>query len=155
MMITAKPDTGTSLEIKRTFKAPREAVFRAWTDPERIKQWFSPEGYENPGAEIDLRVGGRYRIAMRRVPDGEVFYVAGEYLEVIAPERLTFTWQWERDPVPKVETRVTVEFRETVDGTEVTLIHELFPAADLRDRHNEGWTSCLTKLTARAASVFA
>lgn len=87
----------TTLHLTRTFAAPRAAVFRAWTDPERLKQWWGPPGYATPAVELDLRVGGRYRIGMRKLPDGDVFYLSGVYQEVRPPERLVYTWRWESE----------------------------------------------------------
>ena len=79
-----------TLHLKRRFAAPREKVFRAWIDPEALKQWWGPPGYESPNAKVDLRAGGRYRLAMRKLPDGEVFYRSGTYREVQPPVRLVF-----------------------------------------------------------------
>lgn len=150
-MITEQLGAETTLELKRTFSASRARVFRAWTDPEELKKWFGPVGYESPQAEIDLRVGGRYRIAMRKLPGGDVFHVKGEYEDIAPPERLVFSWQWEGKDMDATDTRVTVEFREAGSGTEVVLTHERFPSGDLRDRHIEGWTStfeCLAEVLA-------
>lgn len=82
------------LEIRRTFEAPREKVFEAWTLPEALTQWWGPEGYATPSAEVDLRPGGRYRLGMKKLPDGEIFYLSGAYREVRAPEKLVYTWRW-------------------------------------------------------------
>jgi uncharacterized protein YndB with AHSA1/START domain len=133
------------LQIKRTYEVPREKVFRAWTEPTRLMKWFCPEGYENPGADVDLRVGGSYRILMRKLPDGEPFAVGGKYIEVSAPSRLVFTWQWEGKNLDPAETVVTVELRKKNGTTELTLTHERFPDEELRDRHNQGWCSCLDR----------
>jgi uncharacterized protein YndB with AHSA1/START domain len=137
------------LELRRTYPTPRERVFRAWTDPEQVKKWFGPKGCTCPEAELDLRVGGRYRFVLEE-PDGR-HIVAGEYVEISAPERLVFTWKWEHVPQDSPETLVTVEFLPKGDGTEMVLTHERFPAEDLRDLHNQGWASsleCLDELLA-------
>lgn len=137
---------GMALELKRVFTAPREKVFQAWTTPEALKKWWGPEGYETPIAEVDLRVGGRYRLGMRKLPDGEVFYLLGAFREVTAPERLVYTWSWEGAHAEMGETLVTVEFRTAGQSTEVILTHELFPDEATRDEHVKGWSSCLDRL---------
>ena len=144
-MATLDAKAQTTLQLTRTFAAPREKVFRAWTDPEEVKRWFHPPGYETPSAEIDLRVGGRYRLGMRKLPDGEVFYLSGTYREVRRPERLVYTWQWEAEP-ELGDTLVTVEFHDRGGSTEVVLTHELFPNEKARGEHERGWSSSFDKL---------
>jgi uncharacterized protein YndB with AHSA1/START domain len=144
-MASAKPSAQNTLNLRRIFKAPREKVFRAWTDPEELKTWWGPEGYVTPSAEVDLRVGGKYRLGMRKLPDGEIFYLSGAYREVRLPERLVYTWRWEAKP-EMGETLVTVEFREVGRSTEVVLTHERFPTEKARDDHNRGWSGCLDRL---------
>ena len=136
--------TDTSLRLSRTIQADLETVFEAWTKPEHLNQWSAPEGMAVE-AEVDLRVGGRYRIRMKS-PDGETFNAVGEYLEIDRPNRLVYTWGWEETGNNDYETRVTVEFFDREGGTEVVLTHELFPDAELAAKHNEGWTSCLNRL---------
>jgi uncharacterized protein YndB with AHSA1/START domain len=134
----------TTLQIKRTFKAPREKVFNAWTDPAVIKQWFAPtDEFSVPVAEVDLRVGGKYRIAMQ-APDGARHIAVGAYREIDAPRKLVFTWTWEQRPMP--DTLITIEFNERAGATEVVLTHELFPSVEERDHHNQGWIGCLDRL---------
>ncbi len=144
-MASPKPSTEITLNLKRTFKAPREKVFRAWTDPEELKKWWGPEGYSTPSAEVDLRVGGKYRFGMMKLPDGEIFYLSGTYREVRPPERLVYTWLWEGNP-ERGETLVTVEFRDLGAATEVILTHERFPNEKVRDDHNKGWNGCFDRL---------
>jgi uncharacterized protein YndB with AHSA1/START domain len=144
-MASSKPSTQDTLNLRRIFKAPREKIFRAWTDPEELKKWWGPEGYTTPSAEVDLRVGGKYRLGMRKLPDGQIFYLSGIYREVRPPERLVYTWRWEAQP-EHGETLVTVEFRQVGDSTEVVLTHERFPTEKARDDHNRGWTGCLDRL---------
>ena len=144
-MASPTPGTEITLNLRRIFKAERKKVFRAWTDPEELKKWWGPEGYATPSAEVDLRVGGKYRLGMRKLPDGEIFYLSGIYREVRPPERLVYTWSWEAQP-EHGETLVTVEFREVGDSTEVVLTHERFPTEKTRDDHNRGWSGCLDRL---------
>src|ERR1700739_5045499 len=76
--------------ITRIFDAPRELVFKAWTDPKHVAQWWGPKGFTNPVCELDVRVGGAIRIHMRS-PDGSVYPMKGEFREIVPPERLRFT----------------------------------------------------------------
>ncbi|MBI4082257.1 MAG: SRPBCC domain-containing protein [Candidatus Lambdaproteobacteria bacterium] len=133
----------TTLVLRRTFPVPRERVFRAWTELALIKQWFGPEEHTIPEAEVDARVGGKYRIAMRS-KEGQVYRVKGVYREIAPPERLVFTWSWEGEE--EQETLVTVELHAQGDGTELVLTHERFPNAEVRDRHGWGWNSSFNKL---------
>jgi len=144
-MASPTPSAETTLRLRRTFKPPREQVFRAWTDPEELKKWWGPEGYATPSAEVDLRVGSKYRPGMRKLPDGGIFSLSGIYREVLPPERLVYTRRWEAKP-EMGETLVTVEFREVGRSTEVILTHEFFPTTQARDDHNRGWNGCLDRL---------
>ena len=144
-MATLDAKSQTTLHLGRTFAAPREKVFRAWTNQEELKRWFHPPGYETPSAEIDLRVGGKYRVGMRKLPDGEVFYLSGTYREVRPPERLVYTWRWEAEP-ELGDTLVTVEFHDRSGSTEILLTHELFPTEKARREHEQGWSGGLDNL---------
>ncbi len=141
----SQPDADTTLRLRRILPAARERVFRAWTDPQAIAQWWIPnDGFSVPAAEVDLRVGGRYRVTMQN-PAGETFHLAGIYREVAAPERLVYTWNWEGTSSEMGETLVTVEFRDLGATTEVVLTHSLPDVAE-RDRHGQGWNGCLDHL---------
>lgn len=134
----------TGLHIERSFDASPEEVFDAWTSPEVLKRWWAvhPDG-STPVAEVDLRVGGRYRLSMEG-PDGERHTVGGEYREVERPSRLAYTWQWELDSGdPGHISSVTVEFIGRGDHTDVVLEHTGLPDAESRDRHAQGWSTCL------------
>ena len=135
------------LLVKRTFKAPVERVYAAWTDAEQIKRWFAPGTMSVPMAEADARQGGRYRVQMSE-GDGDCAFhtTGGVYREVIPNQRLVFTWQWEGSDL---ETLVTLEFKSlSANETELTLIHEGFDSEETRDKHRQGWGGCLAKLEA-------
>ena len=134
----------TMLELRRTYPASPDKVYRAWTEAEQVKKWFGPEVCDCTEAEVDLRVGGRYRFVLDE-PDGR-HIVGGEYVELSPPGKLVFTWKWEHVPEDSPATLVTVEFLPKGDGTELVLTHERFPAADVRDLHNQGWIGCLNCL---------
>ena len=135
---------GLSLRVSRTFDAPRARVFRAWTDAEEVKRWMGPGTTNVRGTEMDLRVGGRYRIHMRSA-EGQDFHVSGVYREVSPPERVVYTWQWAHEPdvAPML---VTVEFHERGNRTEVVLTHEGLPSEASLKGHEHGWHGCLDKL---------
>ena len=140
-----KPDDAT-LIVTRLLNATPERAFQAWTSAEHIQQWMRPEpGMVIPLASMDLRVGGKYRIQMK-MPDGEFFTAVGEFREVKAPERLVYTWDWEKDgsgaEFGEVEGRpslITVEFLKRGEGTEFVLTHSRFATVESRDNHAQGW----------------
>ncbi|MBD3852490.1 MAG: SRPBCC domain-containing protein [Acidobacteria bacterium] len=136
--------TETSLRLTRLIQADPAAVFEAWTDPKQLNLWSAPEPMDVE-AEVDLRVGGRYRLLMKG-SDGGVFAAVGEYREIDRPNRLSYTWKWEEAGNDHYDTLVTVEFHDRDGATEVVLTHELFPDAEIAGKHDEGWTSCLTRL---------
>ncbi len=144
-MASPKASPETTLHLTRTFAAPREKVFRAWTEPEELKRWWGPEGYATPIAEVDLQVGGKYRLGMRKLPEGDLFYLVGTYREVRRPEKLVYTWSWEGQ-ADFGETLVTVEFRDRGPSTEVVLTHALFRTEKARQDHDKGWNGCLDRL---------
>lgn len=142
-MATPSVSPAPSLQLKRTFQAPRQRVFQAWTQPEQMRHWSAPTDEYEINAQIDLRVGGSYRIQMKHV-SGRVSVAFGEYREVQPPEKLVYTWAWEDGSV--TDTLVTVEFRDLGKETEVVLTHERFVDAEWRDKHNQGWSGCLVRL---------
>jgi uncharacterized protein YndB with AHSA1/START domain len=136
---TVKP----SLTLKRRLKAPPAKVFAAWTDPEKVKRWMGPGETKAVFAEVDARAGGRYRWLMRS-PEGGEHEVDGIYREVVANEKLVFTWAWKSSP--EQESLVTVTFKPDGDGTLLTVTHEQFSNEDSRNQHQNGWTGALDKL---------
>jgi uncharacterized protein YndB with AHSA1/START domain len=135
-----------SLTVKRRLKAPPAKVFAAWTDPEKIMRWMGPGEIVAQRVDADARVGGRYRIEMRK-PSGEAHNVGGVYREIIPNEKLVFTWSW--DPAPGDEPReslVTVLLKPDDGGTLLTVIHERLPDEEARAGHEGGWNGALDKL---------
>jgi len=133
----------TTLTVRRTIRASPERLFAAWTEAGRLRAWWGPEGVTCIGAEVDLRIGGRYRIG-NRLPDGAVVWIVGAFEAVEPPHRLTYSWQLEGDPGSAE--RVTVLFQPLAAGTEVIVIHERIITPALRDRHELGWRGCLEGL---------
>jgi uncharacterized protein YndB with AHSA1/START domain len=134
-----------ALTLERTLAASPERVFRAWTDPAELTHWFAPNPELAVEAELDLRVGGAYRIRMGR---HEAF---GAYVAIDPPHTLAFTWRWASEPDADA-TVVTVSLAPLGDGTLLTLRHERFESAEERANHDLGWTQSLARLVAHAAS---
>jgi uncharacterized protein YndB with AHSA1/START domain/predicted enzyme related to lactoylglutathione lyase len=142
---TAAP--ATALVLRRTYKAPRERVFNAWTQPEIMRRWMSPAGTTISEIAFEAQIGAPYRIVMLHA-DGERFVVRGSVRELRAPEHFSLTWQWEDDDgnLEGNETILSLDFHAYGNETEVVLTHENFTGADQRGRHEVGWTSILEKL---------
>ena len=135
------------LQVRRVFDAPPQRLFQAWTTPEELKHWHAPGPLSCVLAEIDLRVGGRFRIHMRE-PDGKEHRVVGAYRVIDPPKRLAYTWQWETKSTNNdlVETLVTIEFLPRGTGTELVLTHEGFASEEARTSHEHGWSAIMEKL---------
>ena len=146
MIPEATGQRAISIRLRRWFAAPREKVFRAWTNPEALKNWWCPMGWAPGEIEIDLRVAGTYRIGMRNRESGIPVSVYGRFLEVQRPERLVYTWQWENAFQDMPETRVTVQFVERGMGTEVVLTHENLPEIGVCVRHRSGWIAAWDRM---------
>ena len=137
-----------TVRITRLIDAPRDDVFRAWTDPEQIRRWWGPGEFTCPEAEVDLRPGGRYRLAMQP-RSGDPFVVGGTYREIEPPARLVYTWRWETGPAADgSESLVSVEFNPHGDGTEVVLTHTDFPESHGPAPYQMGWEGGLDKFEA-------
>jgi uncharacterized protein YndB with AHSA1/START domain len=137
-------ETKPSLSITRHYPVAPEKVWRAWTDPQALSHWFGPgEADSVTRAELDVRPGGRYRIAFR-TQDGEEHEVSGEYQEVETNRKLAFTWAWKS--TPERVSLVTVEMRPSGEGCELNFLHERFFDRQARDNHERGWTGTFEKL---------
>ena len=137
--------SGLRLEVRRHFAAPRQRVWDAWTQAEALTRWFAPGAAHVVSADVDLRVGGEYRVHMQG-PDGTSFHVRGTYREITPPSRLAFTWQWQHEP-PDYVMVVTVQLEESAEGgTELFLTHEGFRSEADASGHNVGWEGLFAKL---------
>jgi uncharacterized protein YndB with AHSA1/START domain len=141
----------TTLRVERTYDARAEEVFDAWTNPEVLRRWWAvDDAGTTPVADVDLRVGGSYRLAMENPGTDSRHTVRGTYREVVRPERLVYTWAWEEDDGSTGhESTVTVSFAQEGERTTVVLEHAGLPDEASRDRHREGWQACLRILGAR------
>jgi uncharacterized protein YndB with AHSA1/START domain len=128
-----------TLRMERTFAAPAERVFEAFTSEEVLRRWWHPgHDWETPEATVDARVGGDIRIVMRDPHKDVVYGARGRYTEVDPPHRLAFTWIWDDDR-DQVEMMIEVDFAESDGETTVTFIHRnLWDDEALAD-HQDGW----------------
>ncbi|MEK6278138.1 MAG: SRPBCC domain-containing protein [Actinomycetota bacterium] len=131
--------------MTRVLPAPRPRVFRAITEPDELAKWWGPEGFTAPSIDLDLRVGGSYRIAMQP-PEGDLFHLSGEFREVDPPARLAYTFRWE-DPDPDdQETVVTLSLEDRGESTGLALDQGPFLTEGRLALHTEGWTDGLDRL---------
>jgi len=144
-MATPQSQPENSLQLRRTFAAPRERVFRAWTDAREFALWFHPTtDHSTIISLLDVKVGGKYSLEMHH-KDGNVHKLSGTYQQIKPPEKLAFTWRWATDP-PGQETLVSLDFLDHGNSTEIVLSHGQFPDAETREKHNHGWMGCLEQL---------
>ena len=134
-----------SLALARSYPVPPQKVWRAWTDPQAIKRWWGP-GANDPVsvAELDVRVGGRFRIVFGGA-EGCDHECAGVYREVVPNRKLVFTWTWPNS-TPERESLVTITFRAVEGGTQLDFLHEQLFDETVRDNHKRGWSESLAKL---------
>ena len=154
----ATPTLDRELVLTRIIDAPRAKVFRAWTDPELLKQWFAPLPYTTPVAELDVRPGGANLVVMR-TPDGNDMPNSGVYLEVVENERLVFTDAYTKAWEPSMKPFMTVilTFEDEGGKTRYTARVRHWTVAD-REKHEKmgfhyGWGLCTDQLAALAAKL--
>jgi len=150
-MTTAPTDR--DLVLTRLIDAPREKLYRAWTEPELLKQWFAPAPYTTPVAQLDVRPGGSNVIVMRG-PDGADMPNAGVYLEVVPNERIVFTDAFTKawEPTAKPFMTVILTFEDEGGKTRYTALVRHWTVAD-REAHEQmgfhvGWGMCADQLEA-------
>lgn len=146
------------LVLSRLIDAPPHKLYRAWTEPELLKQWFAPQPYTTPVAELDVRAGGANLIVMRG-PDGKDMPNRGVYLEVLPNERLVFTDAYLKawEPSPKPFMTVILTFESEAGKTRYTARVHHWTTAD-RDAHermgfHQGWGQCTDQLAALVATL--
>ena len=145
-------DSEREVELIRVYDAPRELVFRAWTDPRHLARWWGPEHFTNPVCEVEARVGGKLRIVMR-APDGNDYPMRGVFQEVVAPERLVFTnIAVDAEDRPIIEGMTIVTFAEQGGTTKLTLRTRGTAVKPVAIQYLQGmemgWSQSLTKLAA-------
>ena len=154
-------ETQQDLVIERVISAPRERVWQAWTDPEEVKKWWGPKDFTAPSIQTDLRVGGKNLWAMQS-PDGDVFWTAGTYREIVPMEKIVVTDSFadeQGNVVPAshygmgedfpLEMLITVTFEDAAEGgTKLTIRHSGLPATGEGQQAGAGWNESLDKLEA-------
>lgn len=141
------------LTITRIFDAPRDLVFAVWVQPDHIPHWWGPRGYDTLSCEVDLRPGGKWRVASRH-QDGSETAETGEIREVDAPSRLVLTHAWEDAAGrPGPATVVTVRFEEERGKTRMTFHQASFDTAETRDGHELGWSESFDMLAEYLAAI--
>jgi uncharacterized protein YndB with AHSA1/START domain len=140
--VTDAPDR--VVRIERAFAASAEDVFDAWTSPEVMRRWLhcGPD-WETPVAEVDLRVGGKVRVVMRK-PDGNEAHMEGEYKLIDRPHRLEMTWTFGDDP--SNEQLIELSFSESEGSTTVRLVNSAISTDERRRSQEWGWNGCLEQL---------
>ena len=142
---------GLILELQRVLPVAPDAVFAAFSEADELAKWWGPRGFTIPSADFDPRVGRRYRIEMEP-PEGDSFYLVGEFREVDPPGRLAYTFVWEPPDPDDTETLVTLSFREVEGSTELSFTQGPFRTEDRRALHRDGWTEGFDKLEEHLSS---
>ena len=135
----------TSLAVVRKIAARPSIVFDALTTPEGVSFWWGPDAGPVLLAEIDLRVGGSFRVRFRKL-DASEHECSGEYIEIVRPERLVMSWRWLGGAEDPGESRIAFDLRAIAEGTELTLTHSRLFDEESRRGHQEGWSGSLDKL---------
>ena len=139
---------GLVLELHCLIHAPRERVFATLTDPIEVTKWWGPEGFSMPQADVQLTLTGGYRFSMQP-PDGELFHISGEFVEIDPPGRLVYTFRYDEPTPDDRETVVTMTLAALDAGvTEVSLSQGPFATDERLGLHRSGWTDSLEKLRA-------
>jgi uncharacterized protein YndB with AHSA1/START domain len=152
------PPVEREIVLTRVFDAPRELVFKAWTEPERLARWWGPDHFTNPVCQIDLRPGGAIWIVMR-APDGTDYPMSGTFHEVVVPERLVFVALPEDGQGNAlIEAVTTVTFAEQAGKTLVTIHQKAVAlmaagAEAMQQGMDEGWSQSLDRLAAEVTSA--
>jgi uncharacterized protein YndB with AHSA1/START domain len=134
---------GVTLVVRRTIRATPARLFAAWTEPNQLLAWWGPRPVTCAGAEIDLRVGGKYRI-LNALPDGAILAIEGEFRTIEPPHKLVYTWHM--GAALEELSLVTVRFEARDSATEVIVVHEQIPNEVTRKSHSAGWIGCLDGL---------
>jgi uncharacterized protein YndB with AHSA1/START domain len=142
--VTVTEESSRVVRIERIFAASAEEVFDAWTSPEVMRRWFhcAPD-WGTPEAEVDLRVGGKVRVVMRR-PDGTEAEAQGEYTLIDRPHRLVMRWTFYDDP--SNEQLIALSFTEAEGSTTVQMLNSGISTDERRDAQDWGWHGCFDEL---------
>jgi len=135
------------LVIARVLDAPRELVFKAWTDARLARSWWGPRDYPAVELEMDARPGGAWHGRLRSVDTGQELPLGGVFREIVAPERIVYTFAWDREDGSRGhETLVTITFADENGKTKMTFHQAVFDTVPQRDGHRGGWNSTFDRL---------
>ena len=143
-MTTPSPEQRTMVEVRRTYPATREQVFRAWTEASALERWFKPMDRSTTVKALDVRVGGAFCFDLTS-PGVPNIVITGYYVEIVRPEKLVFTWQ--ASITDDKETLVTVILIERAAFTEVRLTHEHLSTEQMILGHQKGWEFYMDNLS--------
>lgn len=136
--------SANTVRIERTFQAPAERVFDAWTTEEVMRRWWqASHGWETAEAEVDLRIGGAVRVVMRDPAEDKQYGGGGLYTEIDPPRRLAFTWLWDGDTR---RTLIEIDFAQQDGATKVTFVHSGLWDEEAVRSHEGGWSHVLDNL---------
>jgi uncharacterized protein YndB with AHSA1/START domain len=138
---------GFRLEMTARVRETPERLFARLVSPEAVAEWWGPYGFSTPEVILDPVPGGRYRITMQP-PDGDVFHVTGDFVEVDPPRRLSFTFGYAEPGPDDRETVVVLTLTAVAEGTEISLSQGPFATEERRALHHSGWTDSLQRLAA-------
>jgi uncharacterized protein YndB with AHSA1/START domain len=140
------------LLIERIFEAPRELLYRVWTEPRHLLKWWSPKNFTPLSITHDLQVGGTYRYGVLS-PDGNEVWMGGVFQEIVPNEKIVMTFRWENGAYD-VDNLITVTFLAMASGRTLVRFHQSpFKTVEGRDAHTGGWNGVLDKLTAYLETV--
>ena len=141
-----------ALEITRVVDAPCDVAFKIWTTPQHLVRWWGPKDFTSSTQKLEFREGGAYRHTIHK--DDHHHGMSGVYREIVAPERIAFTFAWDNEAgQPGHETLITVTFEAlAARKTRVTFRQEPFDTIESRDSHREGWGQCLDRMEAYLAT---
>lgn len=152
-MALAVENPSETVQLRHHYNAPREQVFRAWTDPEALGQWFGPQSHTCKVEKLDVREGGDYQLRLIPTDENEDSdcggnasadsICAGTFVSIQAPEKLVMTFGWIQNGADISDTLISVRFVEADGGTDLVLTHERLPTEEMRQAHAGGWQSSL------------
>lgn len=140
------PQAERVLRITRTFDAPRELVFKVWTSPNTMLNWWGPKLHPATQMQMDVRPGGKWRGCLTGVEDGRALWQHGIFTEVNPHDLLAFTFVWEEQGERGIETLVTIRFTDENGKTRMDFEQTPFQSAAERDGHQGGWSSMFDRL---------
>jgi uncharacterized protein YndB with AHSA1/START domain len=151
---SSTPTKPLELTITRTFNAPRELVYKCFTEPEHVMKWGGPRSFVMEKFTQDVRVGGKWRGMLRSTTGKKDLWQGGTFLKIDPPKHVSYTFAWEdENGKPQNETIVTIDLEEVAGFTKLTFRQSGFPTEGERDGHTEGWGEAFDKFAEYFACV--